>query len=220
MSMNIHSNNIRVFPTTLRESVDPAAKFTTEYNLTSLINKLLDRKAFVITDNLTGPGNIISQLDFNIMGYFFSVKKLNISSLIPESGDKTGYINAAIKVAYQPYTQTSAQAVNDTIFLNWSQLKLKSIEDKETLDETSIYTGVEFSFSTTSTLADKYGISSQQINTEPDPNTYIYTFTILKVANDGTISIPDESKIRFQTDMLNHHSVTIDDGDLDDPVQL
>ena len=48
---NILSKNIRVFPTTQRENVDPSAKFTTEYNLTSLLNKLLDRKAFVITSD-------------------------------------------------------------------------------------------------------------------------------------------------------------------------
>ena len=98
---NILSKNIRVFPTTQRENVDPSAKFTTEYNLTSLLNKLLDRKAFVITSDedlkkgyKVAEGKINS-LEFNIMGYFFSMIDFEIADYMT---DDSGYINAIIKI--------------------------------------------------------------------------------------------------------------------------
>ena len=85
MAITIQSNNIRVFPTTQREIVDPSAKFTTEYNLTSLLNKLLDRKAFVITPDSAirvtkGTDNKyrINTLEFNIEGYFFVINNLDL----------------------------------------------------------------------------------------------------------------------------------------------
>ena len=92
---NILSNNIRVFPTTQRENVDPSAKFTTEYNLTSLLNKLLDRKAFVITsdDYFKCINKIVDSLEFNIMGYFFSINSLDLSVVITVD---SGYIDDVI----------------------------------------------------------------------------------------------------------------------------
>lgn len=47
--MYLNSKAVGVFPTTGRPQKDPLGRLTTEYNLTSLINTLLDVDGFVIT---------------------------------------------------------------------------------------------------------------------------------------------------------------------------
>ena len=52
--MYLNSEAVGVFPTTGRPQKDPLGRLTTEYNLTSLINTLLDVDGFVITNNING----------------------------------------------------------------------------------------------------------------------------------------------------------------------
>ena len=73
----IQSNNIRIFPSSGRATTTQryGDNFVTEYNLSSIVNKLLapysqnNNKGFVITTdpNASGP------FEFNINGYFVSV---------------------------------------------------------------------------------------------------------------------------------------------------
>ena len=212
---NILSNNIRVFPTTQRENVDPSAKFTTEYNLTSLLNKLLDRKAFVITPDIdfTCNANIIDCLEFNIMGYFFSIVNLDISGI--RKNDTSGYINACIHINRQDYTDS-------TNFKNWWQIDGK--------DSTSGYSGITFIDSRdddnnpkstftpmsqyTSNFAD-LGVSQpfSQLTAETGDKVE-YQFTVLEY-NSNNVWIPKDSRIKFQTNTDgSQHSLAIDDGEL------
>ena len=222
--MNIASRNISVFTTTLREGVDPAAKYTTEYNLTSLINKLIDKDAFVIDNNVSVSNFTMGSLDFNIMGYYFSLKDVNLEDLVSSMGTNTiEYINATIKIAEQSY--------NGTNFKNWYQLT-NPIEEEETIDSskpTTYYKGVELSRNSYTTF-DNEAIGdgfqkdgSKNIRTKQESSATftgnIYKFTILKVFKDLSgnyiFSIPAESKIKFETNKSgSHHSVTIDDGEL------
>ena len=72
---NLNTIDVRVFPTSKRVGSDPAAKYTTEYNLTNLVNRLTNREAFVINNNIIVNDNTnkISNFQFNILGYYFTV---------------------------------------------------------------------------------------------------------------------------------------------------
>ncbi len=75
--MYLNSEAVGVFPTTGRPQKDPLGRLTTEYNLTSLINTLLDVDGFVITHNIDGFNNDSEEaFQFNIKGYIFTIHKL------------------------------------------------------------------------------------------------------------------------------------------------
>lgn len=75
--MYLNSEAVGVFPTTGRPQKDPLGRLTTEYNLTSLINTLLDVDGFVITHNIDGFDNDSEEaFQFNIKGYIFTIHKL------------------------------------------------------------------------------------------------------------------------------------------------
>ena len=73
----IDKNNIHIFPVTNKPS-EKQSRLTTEYNITNIVNRLLDTKSFVIT---SGAVTAESALEFNIQGYYVKVDK--ISDLIP-----------------------------------------------------------------------------------------------------------------------------------------
>ena len=218
----IGSTNIRVFPTTLRENADPSAKFTTEYNLTSLLNKLLDVEAFVTNAysskiiTVNNNSYILDKIDFNIMGYFFSIRDLDIKDILTKNGN-TGYINACITINQQ-------QDPTSTNFTNWWQL-----QGNDTT-VTNNYNGLTLSFSSTNTFRHRndsqrgdsgYNLGELVSNVQMDENanTYTYTFTILhynKISDSSyQITVPQESRIKFQTTYNGlHQSVAIDDGEL------
>lgn len=225
-NISIKSNNIRVFPTTQRENTDPSAKFTTEYNLTSLLNKLLDRKAFVITPDSAlsvktiNNNQCIEILEFNIMGYFFNIIDLDLTSIIQNSENPnltSGYINALIKVSRQDYTE-------GTVFRNWWQLQGT---DDDTQTAQQVYNGISFEATDTSTFIPMVeyksgidlGISEplSQLSGEAG-DIVIYKFTILQYSKANSIlsvQIPADSRIKFQTNKDGtQHSLAIDDGEL------
>ena len=75
--MYLNSKAVGVFPTTGRPQKDPLGRLTTEYNLTSLINTLLDVDGFVITHNIDGFNNDSEEaFQFNIKGYIFTIHKI------------------------------------------------------------------------------------------------------------------------------------------------
>ena len=159
----MHSKNIIVYPTTTRQDVfDPLARLTTEYNITSIINRLVGLDAFVITRKYTTiPGQMPSLFEFNIMGYYFAVDFASFNSLVTDLCDgqyefstentndivTTRYINATIRVNKATHT-----GVQTNINNNWSQLTTytsgkQDMETYETTQDhsTSEYNGVSFS---------------------------------------------------------------------------
>ena len=60
-----------VFPST--NSSDPKEKIITEYNICNIVNRLVDREAFVISAVNTGSELAIT---FNISGYIFSTANI------------------------------------------------------------------------------------------------------------------------------------------------
>lgn len=89
----IDSANIKVFPTTQRQTQDASARMMTEYNLTSIINRLVDKKCFVISsDTLDSDGYFVidnSRFEFNLFGYYFSIESIDkILNSITELNNK------------------------------------------------------------------------------------------------------------------------------------
>lgn len=189
------SNNIQIFPVTNRPKYDPAGRLTTEYNLTSLLNKLLDVDGFVITTNPDAINTINSEVpfDFNIHGYMIHIK--NIKDIIPSNVTINGtQIYAILKI------QTASNSAKN--------LRVDHIsggdddnDNNTSNDNNSEYTGIIFE-----TLAPK-----QTLPTSPGVKEYY--LPILEYC-DGEWSIPVESKLKFKTNSEGYSSVAIDDGEV------
>lgn len=93
-----------VFPST--NSADPKEKIITEYNICNIVNRLVDREAFVISAVNTEYGLAIT---FNISGYIFSTD--NLWSELPSDVSNETAIYASITLntttgADSPYWNT------------------------------------------------------------------------------------------------------------------
>lgn len=80
-----------VFPST--NSSDPKEKIITEYNICNIVNRLVDREAFVISAANTESGLAIT---FNIGGYIFSTADIWNEEPLKTSPDKLKPIYAYI----------------------------------------------------------------------------------------------------------------------------
>lgn len=183
----LNKNNIHVFPVTNKPS-EKQSRLTTEYNITNIVNRLLDTKSFVIT---SGAVTAESALEFNIQGYYVKV------DMISDLGTPTTASDCYATITIISKTIEEDTADEQTFIELDGGEETKKNEDgttekNEDGTDVVIYTGVEFSWEKTA------------------PNTE-YTLHILHY--DGTnYTIPRASKIRFNQYAINK----IDDGDLDD----
>lgn len=77
------SENIRVFPCGGRNAtIDAGARLTTEYNLVSIINRLVDQGSFVITPSYSYVANNTNEFTFNIGGYLFTLTASGVDELV------------------------------------------------------------------------------------------------------------------------------------------
>ena len=93
------SNNIRVYPCSNRNpEKDYMARLTTEYNLVSIINRIVDMKSFCVSTfqdcSLTDISSI-NEFMFNINGYLFTIENDNgeftqLVSYLKNKFDKAG----------------------------------------------------------------------------------------------------------------------------------
>ena len=128
MQNYLNSDRIKVFPCGGRNSTyDPLARLTSEQNLISIINKLIDKDGFIISSH-TVDWDMRTQSNeylFNLKGYLFAISRgasSIIDSAIPigssesqteadnkltlEWGKNNKYLNAYIKIAsYSNYLQ-------------------------------------------------------------------------------------------------------------------
>lgn len=87
--MSIKSDKVKVYPTSSRDdSKDPTARFNTEKNLISLVNRLTGVKSFVVSGITTGliktDGTLNTKTSegvININGYLFELGALDIPTL-------------------------------------------------------------------------------------------------------------------------------------------
>ena len=68
--MFINSNNIEVFPSSNRKN-NSRAIYTSELNLTGILNSITDQDSFLINADITG--NTITSLECIIHGYYFLI---------------------------------------------------------------------------------------------------------------------------------------------------
>ena len=238
----IHSDNIKVFPTTQRSNKDASARMMTEFNLTSIINRLVDKKCFVISgDQLDNDGYFAidnGRFEFNIFGYYFSI--LSITELLKAIIISTD--NSLYDIMQQKqHLDTEPSAIlfkaedidssrlhivakiqitgnTDTINnMSWQRLAGTDIENSDTGNLE--YTGIQFA------LEPSENFTKNSYYTSGDTKT----FSILELIDrpyDGpsvsgeaittkyNLRIPANSKVKFATSSLNQ-SIRIDDGRLD-----
>lgn len=183
----ISSDDVTVFPSSRRPGY-PLSKYSTEYNLTSIVNRLIDTdndegaKGFVITDSITNGTN---EIEFNIKGYYFKVSLSEIISMAHTGAWYTVY--AIIKL------NTYVDNVEKYIELSSFEQSSDNLDDISGVFSGK-FTGLKFDDSESSGDGE-------------------YSLPILELKNEEYI-IPEESKLKFKTD-AKHRSVYIDDGDLD-----
>ena len=131
MNKNIKSANIKIFPTSKRDSAYQAqARLITESNIINIVNRLVDKDSFVIKYD-KDKGDI----DFNIHGYWVHVDDI-INKLSLASSDTNIY--AKIKIdTIQSETQPEFNMINGK-------------------DINTVYTGVEFVSTPPSTATNTY----------------------------------------------------------------
>lgn len=187
--MYLNSEAIGVFPTTGRPQKDPLGRLTTEYNLTSLINTLLDVDGFVITHNIDGfDSNSKGAFQFNIKGYIFTIHKIGgFLSSSDISNFKNIYASIQIKIdAGSSITSTGDENLQ----------RIQSIVGVD--DDDGDYKGLKF---------------FPEDPTDPK-NKYLYSLHILEKRGDKWY-IPEKSKIKLKTSTSGndkYRSVSIDDG--------
>lgn len=189
--MHLNSEAVGVFPTTGRPQKDPLGRLTTEYNLTSLINTLLDVDGFVITNNIDGfDNNSEGAFQFNIKGYIFTIHNIggflkSLNNSIDTSISNATNLFASIKLKID--AGSSATSTGDE--------NLQRIQSIVGIDDAveGKYTGLT--------------ISDAKIDGS-------YSLHILEKRQDGDTykwHVPEESKIKLKTSGDNR-SISIDDG--------
>ena len=127
----ISSDKISVFPCGNRSDAYPNAKLTTEFNLTNIINKLINVESFVINKEYK-TNNIVNDLEFNIKGYYFKLDSSAVTTLVSQFSSSHS-IYAIIKIT-------------DVESGDYSFKELQNIADGSghTLDVGSEFQGLKF----------------------------------------------------------------------------
>lgn len=126
---NLDSNKVKIFPTPNRGvGYQPQARLVTEFNLTNIVNRLVDKDSFVISYDNT-PNAVENKITFNIHGYW-------IEANLKDSGlSITGNLYAGITTKDNSVTSTTEAGVESTT---------KFTELVGTDDDSGKYTGVIF----------------------------------------------------------------------------
>ena len=127
----IKSNAINVFPCANRGTAyNLQSRLTFEYNLTNIINQLIDTDSFVISNNLSNG------ISFNIHGYYFSVSDYTSITNLDSSWTDV----------YATITISSNVLVDGVIFNELIVTGTEDIGASDSLDnDQTEFTGVAFS---------------------------------------------------------------------------
>ena len=204
----LKSKKVKVFPCGGRaKQYDPLARLTTEYNLVSLINRLVDKNSFIVTSHNNGEdiSNKTDDYIINIDGYLFTIEggaKPITESCSAQSGT---YIIAYINV--QSYF-----GVDDNTY--YQQLgPIEEIPITPGVNPNNIYNDGILDSSEDETTSEFKSISFTCHSTyiiEGIPESH--QLTLFKKVNGSWVEYED-SKIKFHTDTYGkNRSVKIDDG--------
>lgn len=180
---HVSSENIQIFPIANRKDKDPLGRLTTEYNLTSILNKLLDVDGFVISWNKNDEIIV-----FNLHGYLITA---DLSNIIGSFSGNNIY-------AYITITDYNNEGATEYEKNFLAQLNGKDVMGNDTaVTNYGKYTGVTFS-------------DSEPTSSQTD---IIYHLPILtRIDNSSPWVIPENSTIKFKTDTAGNRSISIDDG--------
>lgn len=226
----LESNHIQVFPVTNKPS-EPQSRLTTEYNITNLINRLIDTKSFVITSNEDYKGTDNKALEFTLDGYYIKVEDKTelLTTILPEDFEDVGKDKNPKLFAAANIDIMSASDVEGSI--EFIELVGNDLSERNPNPSSpqeywtyKDYTGIKFIYTDNDNKYPDLFTANSGIITGfddgyndgtgeslPGSNKLVY-LCILEYVNDNW-RIPRESKIRFNQWALNY----IDDGDLDNP---
>lgn len=87
--MNLRSDGVKVFPSAFRnDNFDRHARLNSEYNITSLVNRLTGRDAFIIGDGLiyNSDSNKLTAGQLNMLGYYFNItREIELNEIMPST---------------------------------------------------------------------------------------------------------------------------------------
>ena len=193
--VNFLSNSIKVFPTTKRDDrYDRNARFPSEFNLTSLVNRLTSRDAFVISGfEVNSASNTLSGGSCNINGYYFVVNDADNpvnQSLSDLKGSEGSVLCLSATFKSTPIT------ISDGSRLTF--IELNGTDDKVT---DYFYTGLNIEVVKTTNLNPYHWVD--------DSNNIIYYLPIAKwdiINSDenisGWVNLPNDTLKYIADDML------------------
>ena len=194
------SDSINVFPCGNRKKY-AKDRWLTEYNIVSVINRLVDKESFVVSTTLVDSETLV----FNIKGYLFTATVESLRAVIKTlntSNESSGTLTATIKIDADT---TILQRVGNMITSTspFTDEQTQEFEDLDSDNANSEFYGLDFSLSHPETT-----------------DTSIHLLDILEFKYDSDtkavteLSIPEDSKIKFETNQNGHRAVRIDDGEL------
>lgn len=99
----VKSSNIKVYPCSNRNpSYDINSRYPTEYNIVSVVNRLVDMKSFCVTTFDSLPEDLDSFL-FNVNGYLFDIDSSAIQGLADQLKGLADQLNGASMDGKQLY---------------------------------------------------------------------------------------------------------------------
>lgn len=112
--MNLESGKIKIFPTPNRGTdYQPQARLVTEFNLTNIVNRLVDKESFVISYDNT-PAGIENNIIFNIYGYWIKAN-LKDNSLLTNASNSLLYARIQVKkLSNSDFTELQGEDTNNT----------------------------------------------------------------------------------------------------------
>lgn len=195
----LSSNNIAVFPCSNRgQGYNLGARLTSEYNLTNIVNQLLNVEAFVISPSYGTSISTDTSISFNILGYYFNVASINdILDLFKDENPEDIY--ACIRV--NTFTTTkSGETLN--------------LQELTTLDSTTASdANMNVDLDTVGESGSSVFMGVQFTKTNPSVSDDVTSYLHILHYDGDTWNIPEDSYIKF-TSNNSTRAVTIDDGEL------
>ena len=128
-NVTVQSNSISIFPSSHRgvNTSQYGTNFITEYNLSSIINKLLysgsngkSKNGFLITDvDATSP----TEIEFNIGGYFVSVNTSDLISCLNKNASSQGMFEDFVTFSVDDSSHIVSATANIATEVNQEKLE-------------------------------------------------------------------------------------------------
>jgi hypothetical protein len=209
--MNILSNDIKVYPTSFRnDEFDRQSRINSEYNITSLVNRLTGRDAFVISglDEIDEDG-YLSKGELNISGYYFNIlNPISISDLINSPTNKDVL---RFKIVLET---NSVDAISNLSFEELVGLDFIPDQANGRLGDDSsksIYTGLELTKSNPASYT--FGDEEQRDLTKPYKYGTTFYLPIFEY-KDNTWKFIESSKLIFTLSQIAVSNQNLSDNGL------